>query len=612
MRWLLILQVFFAAYTCAIRDLSAGLAPEHILVVANGDQPTSIEVAREYVGLRQIPEQNLLTLTGISNVEQVSVDQFRSQILQPVLAAIQDRGLQSQIRCVAYSVELPTAIHVGGDIGDRKLPQILTPVASINSLTYLHSLTMARDIRYLDLNVNFYARRIGKTSADQPWTGDELKAYTDAVQRLELDARRPRSREQTQPADALRPINDPAIQAAFDVLKQLARSHPKSSELLYNLACSMAMMEKTSDALSTLKLAIDAGWYDERHAARDPDLKSLYELSEFKALLAEMKSVTLDVLPARGFRSDIGWRPNGDFTPAPEFPRYLLSTVLAVTTGRGTTTSEALAGLHRSAAADSTRPQGTVYYMRNGDIRSTTRERGFQSAVEKLKALGVDATVEEGVLPQKKPHVAGAMIGIADFNWPACESTISPGAIVEHLTSFGGVMTTGAGQTPLTEFLRHGAAGSSGTVTEPYALQAKFPNPFIHVHYASGVSLAEAFYLSVTGPYQLLIVGDPLCNPWKRDFTLSIKSPAMDDPLQGTIRLEPQTESHQKIKPIEFALFIDGKLLQSVKASEPLTCDTTKMTNGDHQLTVIATGNDLVESIARWTSPVRIENLQSK
>ena len=60
------------------------------------------------------------------------------------------------------------------------------------------------------------------------------------------------------------------------------------------------------------------------------------------------------------------------------------------------------------------------------------------------------------------------------------------------------------------EFLRHGAAGSSGTVTEPYAIQAKFPTPFIQTVYAHGYTLGEAFYQSVSGPYQLLIVGDAL------------------------------------------------------------------------------------------------------
>ena len=106
------------------------------------------------------------------------------------------------------------------------------------------------------------------------------------------------------------------------------------------------------------------------------------------------------------------------------------------------------------------------------------------------------------------------MLGVADFDWKASQSTILPGAICEHFTSFGGDMHAAAGQTPLSEWLRYGAAAASGTVTEPYAIANKFPAPMMQVHYARGCTVAESFYQSVLCPYQLLIVGDPLCRPW--------------------------------------------------------------------------------------------------
>lgn len=586
----------------------AGLAPESVLLVVNGDSPASLSVANEYAHLRNIPDINIVTLTGVTNVEQLPVEEFRQQILGPVLTAIDRRGLQSQIRCVAYSADLPTAIHVSSDVGGRKLPQILTPVASINGLTYLHQLTTAKDIRYLDLNVNTYARRFGARSADTPWKPDELKRYAEALQTLALESRPRGANRDEQPADALLPVNHPALVAAMETLLQLSHAHPQSPELLYNLACALATRDRNDEALATLKSAVAAGWFDHRHAARDPDWKSLQEHVDFKALLTGMKSVKLDVLPARGFRSDVAWQPNGEPTERSEQPRFLLSTVLGITAGRGTKLAEVVTGLRRSAAADGTRPTGTVYFVRNGDVRSTTREWGFASAVDKLKSLGVDAVIEEGVLPQKKGRVAGAMIGIADFDWPKSESTILPGAIVEHLTSFGGVMTKGAGQTPLTEFLRHGAAGSSGTVTEPYAIQAKFPNPFIHVHYASGCSLAEAFYLSVTGPYQLLIVGDPLCNPWQREIKVTVEVPAADKPWQGTVALRAKSDSPDGVTPLEVVLYVDGQRLKSARPNEPIGFDTTKLPDGEHQITLLMTGNDAVESIGRWTTSCTIRN----
>ena len=51
---------------------------------------------------------------------------------------------------------------------------------------------------------------------------------------------------------------------------------------------------------------------------------------------------------------------------------------------------------------------------------------------------------------------------------------------------------------------RHRAARHSSQVSAALA----------QLHYARGCSLAESFYQSISGPYQLLIVGDPLCQPW--------------------------------------------------------------------------------------------------
>lgn len=579
------------------------------MLVVNADSADSLSIANEFAHLREIPAINIVTLKGVTNVEQLPVDDFRGQILGPVLDAIRQRGLTSQIRCIAYSADLPTAIQLQGDIGNQSLPQILTPVGSINGLTYLHELTMAKDLRYLDLQVNAYARRTGTRSSDTPWLADELKQYAEAVRTLGLEARRPRSSNTADaPADASDPANNPAINRAFETLKQLQQAHPQAAELQYNLACALAVFEHTDEALATLKAAIAAGWFDHRHTQRDPDLRSLQNRDDFKSLLEEMKAIKLEVQPAIGFRSDVGWDRTGAPTSTAPGGRYLLSTVLGVTAGRGNTRDEVIRNLQRSAAADGTHPTGTVYYMRNGDIRSTTREWGFVSAAEKLKAMGVDAVVADGVLPQQQDYVAGAMIGIADFDWSKSGSKVLPGAIVEHLTSFGGVMTKGAGQTPLTEFLRHGAAGSSGTVTEPYALQAKFPSPFIHVHYASGATLAESFYLSVTGPYQLLVVGDPLCNPWRREIDVKLTTSATNKPWRGTVTLRPSIRTAATFHLASVGLYANGRLLKTVSSDAPIELDTTMLPDGEHRLSLLAWGNDLVESVGRWSNVISIRN----
>ena len=140
-----------------------------------------------------------------------------------------------------------------------------------------------------------------------------------------------------------------------------------------------------------------------------------------------------------GFRSFYGWGKNGALLEAGG-ERYLLSMVLGITTGRGCSTADVVKYLTRSVGADFTKPTGTIYYARNDDVRSKTRQDLYFPAVDLLKQLGVRAEIVEGVLPQVKADVMGAMIGSDQFSWAKARSTIRPGAICEHLTSTGGVM----------------------------------------------------------------------------------------------------------------------------------------------------------------------------
>lgn len=317
--------------------------------------------------------------------------------------------------------------------------------------------------------------------------------------------------------------------------------------------------------------------------------------------------------PTRGFRGWYGWGPRGELMESGGV-RYLLSAMLGVTAGRGNTVAEITSSLRSAAAADGTRPTGTIYFMTNADVRTTTRSGAFPAAVKALEQAGVKAAIATGALPQNKSDVAGLMTGIADFDWPTSGSRILPGAICENLTSYGGIFTPSAGQTPLSAFIRAGAAGSSGTVIEPYALQAKFPHAMIHVHYARGASLAEAFYQAVTSPYQLLVVGDPLCQPWARVPRVEVVMAADSAPIEplaklsGTLELEPRATMPDDGIADRFELFVDGLRIGSCSLGDRLSFDTTALADGYHELRVVAIDASSVETQGRWVQNVLFAN----
>ena len=69
-------------------------------------------------------------------------------------------------------------------------------------------------------------------------------------------------------------------------LLALLKHHPQNCLLWYNLACAQSRLRETDQALASLETAMENGFVDFRHMARDPDLKSLRDHPEFKRLMS--------------------------------------------------------------------------------------------------------------------------------------------------------------------------------------------------------------------------------------------------------------------------------------------------------------------------------------
>ncbi len=285
--------------------------------------------------------------------------------------------------------------------------------------------------------------------------------------------------------------------------------------------------------------------------------------------------------------------------------RYYLSTVLATTWGYSNSEQEAIHQLKLSVAADFSRPSGVFYFTSTKDVRSRTRVPNFQIAIDQLQQMGLKAEVVETHLPQRA-SIAGCMIGIANYEWSSANNTIQPGAICDNLTSFGGMLAEPS-QTKLTDFLRYGAAGSSGTVVEPFALQVKFPHPLLHVYYAQGYTLAEAFYLSVQAPLQLLIVGDPLCRPWAASPQLHVDG--LDDPHQVSGKLQLRLRAGEDSPPIRVVeAYVDDRPVGPKQLEDVLPFDSQKLADGYHELRLVAVAADAAAATRSLVIPLVVNN----
>ena len=71
--------------------------------------------------------------------------------------------------------------------------------------------------------------------------------------------------------------------------RKLVRLLPENATAHYNLACSLALSKRRSDALRSLKRAVDLGYDDADWMTQDPDLDDLKNLPEFLKLLEQLK-----------------------------------------------------------------------------------------------------------------------------------------------------------------------------------------------------------------------------------------------------------------------------------------------------------------------------------
>lgn len=213
-----------------------------------------------------------------------------------------------------------------------------------------------------------------------------------------------------------------------------------------------------------------------------------------------------------------------------------------------TTMEEAQALIDRGIASDGTlaaTSKGSAYFMRTSDHTRSARcivnpTFGYTNQCQQLIDLwdttgtNIEATIVEADSIKGKTDVLFYVQGLASV--PDLKAnTYLPGAIADHLTSFGGQIPTSS-QMSAFEFLRAGATGSYGTVVEPCAFIQKFPNPLIFVpRYFGGATLIEAYWKSVKWPAEGIFLGEPLARPFGPGFrstfkngTLTIETTAME------------------------------------------------------------------------------------
>ena len=185
--------------------------------------------------------------------------------------------------------------------------------------------------------------------------------------------------------------------------------------------------------------------------------------------------------------------------------------------------AQARALIERGVAADNTlglrgAPPASALFIETTDKARNVRAPLFPPAGPLGGAARSGVTVERQVAAELRPPPRVVLVqtgsvhleGLAALDWV-------PGGLGDHLTSFGGVLADGYGQSTALEWIAGGATASYGTVSEPCSHPQKFPHPqVLLLNYVQGSTAIEAYWKSVAWPQQGLFIGEPLAAPFAR------------------------------------------------------------------------------------------------
>jgi uncharacterized protein (TIGR03790 family) len=202
--------------------------------------------------------------------------------------------------------------------------------------------------------------------------------------------------------------------------------------------------------------------------------------------------------------------------------------------------ASARALIDRGVAADHSlgwrgAPPVQARFVVTSDAARSVRSRLFPPPGP-LRGVGVDVAVDHGDRTAESDRLLIYQTGTPRLSGLARLHFV-PGALADHVTSYGGQLDGRSGQTSVLAWIGAGATASYGTVSEPCNHPQKFPHPqLLLLHYLQGSTAIEAYWKSVAWPAQGLFVGEPLAAPFARPVPAAAATRAPSEAASGSTR----------------------------------------------------------------------------
>lgn len=265
--------------------------------------------------------------------------------------------------------------------------------------------------------------------------------------------------------------------------------------------------------------------------------------------------------------------------------------------------AQAKAVVDRGVNGDYTAPTQTIYFAKADDDRlRKVRAYTYDNALINLRVRGGSSVERTNAVG---PAGLGQMLGFQNGRQTLAMATnlFAPGALADVLTSFSGWIFENSGHTDALDFLNSGATASHGTVVEPCAYLEKFPSPQLYFYQACGFDAAESYYLSLTNPYQGLVVGEPLSAPFAVPATGGWIAPPANSILSGVTNLSVSFQAVPD-RPLQGVdLFLDGQFLHTVTNLSPQAGNLIYITINGVPTNFTVSAGATIKSIAANIAP---------
>jgi uncharacterized protein (TIGR03790 family) len=344
------------------------------------------------------------------------------------------------------------------------------------------------------------------------------------------------------------------------------------------------------NSVPDLKL-IEEGKFQSRLFA-GPNDRLMFNLSAFS--LGMLKNGTDEAVE---FPAEVAYLKTGlqDEMPLP-------SMMLGYIGQNGSKLETVLETIERGVRSDYRGLRSGFYFVTSDDVRSKCREWQFAPVVEELKARGVTATVTTN-FPAGEKNVMGLLMGAEEVD-PAQIGSFAPGAMAEHLTSWSAEFQRP--QTKVTEWLKAGATASVGSVVEPYSNHNKFPSARFYAHYTSGCTMLESLYQSIACPLQTLMLGEPMAKPYAVPIAVRLLG---KDTLNAAFTYVAQAKCQVPNALIRYSFLLDGREIQPVSESYSVQVRADELSDGYHELRVVARMKHRVEFSASADKGIIVDRL---